>query len=71
MTDHHSIIERLEQQNALADTTEAQREANSFRIQWLNRLHKEKHPYTPTAATDMLLEAHKQPGYTCSPGSLL
>lgn len=71
MTDFNEIIERMEQQNSLVDTTDAQREANRFRIQWLNWLHRDKPAYEPTKATDMLLEAHKQPGYRCTPRSLL
>jgi hypothetical protein len=41
MTDHMEIIKRLEKQNALVDTTETQREANNFRIQWLTWLHRD------------------------------
>lgn len=71
MIDHKDIIERLEQQNNWIDTTEAQREANKMRISWLNWLHKEKPQTKPTNATDILMEAHKQPNYRCTPRSLL
>ena len=55
MIDHIEIIKRLEQQNALIDTTEAQREANFFRIQWLTWLHRDKPTYHPSNGTDFLL----------------
>ncbi|CAM3750091.1 hypothetical protein [Mesobacillus zeae] len=71
MIDHIEIIKRLEQQNALIDTTEAQREANLFRIQWLTWLHRDKPTYHPSNGTDFLLEAHKNPNYRCTPRSLL
>ena len=71
MIDHKDIIERLEQQNSWVDTTEAQRQANKWRISFLKAVHKEKPQTSPTNATDILLEAHKQPGYRCTPRSLL
>ena len=71
MIDHKDIIERLEQQNNWMDTTEAQREANKLRIQWLNWLNKEKPQVKHAASTDILMEAHKQSGYRCTPRSLL
>lgn len=71
MTDQNEIIERLKQQNNQADTTDAQREANKWRISFLEALHQEKPQTSPTNATDILLEAHKQSNYRCTPRSLL
>jgi len=70
MTDYLQVIERLEQQNMNPNTTEAQRESNSFRIQWLKRLHKEKPAPTKTVFYDAVQErlAH---GYSITPNGLL
>lgn len=71
MTDYVQMIEQLKRQNDLPDTTQAQREANNFRIQWLILLHQEKPSYTPTNATDVLYECLKNPDYRCTPAYLL
>lgn len=71
MTDHKQIIKRLEQQNELVDTTEGQREANRLRIQWFEWLHRDKPEYTPTNATDVIMERLKDNRFTCTPASLL
>lgn len=70
MTDYKEIIKRLEQQNTLPDTTEAQREANIFRIEWLKRLNKEKPSCTTTIFYDAVQQrlAH---GYSITPNGLL
>ncbi|MGW6384417.1 hypothetical protein [Peribacillus butanolivorans] len=59
MTNHLEMIERLKQQNMLPDTTEPQREANIFRCEWLERLHRDKPTHQPTIATDIVMERLK------------
>lgn len=70
MTEYKEIIMQLEAQNALPDTTKAQRECNNHRISWLSRLHKAKPPITETVFYDAVQQrlAH---GYSLTPNSLL
>lgn len=70
MSECKEIIKQLEAQNALPDTTNAQKESNNHRISWLTRLHKEKPSKTKTVYYDAVQQrlAH---GYSVSPASLL
>lgn len=71
MINHLEMIERLKQQNMNPDTTEAQREANIFRCEWLERLHRDKPIYQPTIATDPVYEALTNPHFRGTVASLL
>jgi hypothetical protein len=70
MAEYKEIIKQLEAQNALPDTTNAQRECNNHRISWLNRLHKAKPSTTETVFYDAVQQrlAH---GYSITPNALL
>ncbi|MBV7505649.1 hypothetical protein KW850_10315 [Bacillus sp. sid0103] len=70
MTDYKQIIEQLKQQNMNPNTSESQREANSFRVKWLEMLHKEKPAPTKIVFYDAVQQrlAH---GYSITPNKLL
>lgn len=71
MMNYKEMVARLEYENALIDTTDAQREVNTWRIKWLEALHRDKPAYEPTNSTDVILEVLKQPGFRFSPNFLL
>ncbi|WML40756.1 hypothetical protein RCG19_03430 [Neobacillus sp. OS1-2] len=70
MMDYKQVIERLEKQNMNPDTTEAQREANNFRISWLKMIHREKPSKTKTVFYDAVQQRLVH-GNSVTPNGLL
>ena len=72
MMDAEQFIKRLEAQNKLPDTTEAQREANAYRIKYIKLINRpNKTPKEPYVRLDPVSERLKDPNFTCTPSSLL
>lgn len=71
MTNWEEIIERLEAQNMLPDTSESQIEANEFRCKWLRWINEEKSPHTPPVFFDPVTTSVMNPGVILSPQALM
>lgn len=71
MMDAEQFIKRLEAQNELPDTTEAQREANAYRIRHIELINRPKTPKEPYVRLDPVFERLKDPNFTCTPNRLL
>jgi hypothetical protein len=71
MTDWIDIVSRFERQLDNPDLTNGERECLEHRIRWITLLHRPKPTYHPSNGTDILLEAHKDPSYRCTPASML
>ncbi|MGN7398065.1 hypothetical protein [Peribacillus frigoritolerans] len=71
MMDVEQFIKRLEAQNKLPDTTEAQREANAYRIKCIKLINRPKTPEEPYVRLDPVSERLKDPNFTCTLSSLL
>ncbi|MFE0620060.1 hypothetical protein ACFW1J_01480 [Priestia aryabhattai] len=52
MNDYKQIIKRLEKQKITPNTTVSQRDANTFRMKWLEMLNREKTLRTETIFYD-------------------
>lgn len=65
--EHEQIIKQLEAQNALPDTSAAQREANEWRIKWLRWAYVEKTLTEPPVFFDPVTQAIENPDWRFSP----
>lgn len=80
LLDLEQTIQQLKDENVLTSTVKEQRECNEWMIQSFSHsikaLEKRKRmlmngSYEPTNATDILMEAIKDPNYRCMPALLL
>ncbi|WP_404427166.1 hypothetical protein LG296_15205 [Ureibacillus chungkukjangi] len=71
MTNYESLIERLLDENSRVDTTDAQREANEFRIKQIRLLNRPLPPVTPYLRFDPISVRLQDNSYSYSPKKLL
>lgn len=69
--DYQKKIEQLEKENERFDTTEAQREANKWRVKQLKHLIKPKPPVTNYMRLDPIRERLKDESFTVRPSHFL
>ncbi|NSL68293.1 hypothetical protein [Bacillus toyonensis] len=71
MTDYLTMIRKLEVANENPDISEAQKEANEFRIKWLKGIHRDKPVCTSSESTDVIWQRIMHPNYSCAPNRML
>ncbi|MEH6946217.1 hypothetical protein V7068_03950 [Bacillus sp. JJ634] len=72
MNYYETLIKRLEDENSRVDTTKAQKEANQWRIRYLQMTNRpKKSSETPYVRIDAVRNALTKPGYTCAPNRIL
>ncbi|MEL3961300.1 hypothetical protein MKZ01_08480 [Lysinibacillus endophyticus] len=71
MKDYESLIERLFDENSRVDTTDAQREANEFRIKQIRLMNRPIPPNTPYIRFDPITERLQDSNYSYAPSKLL
>lgn len=67
----NELIEKIERQNLLPDTTDAQIEANKWRIKHLKALSRPKQIERAYERLDVISERLKNNGFRISPNKLL
>jgi hypothetical protein len=71
MMDFKDFIKRLENENNRADTTEAQRECNIWRMRWLKMMNSSKPKDTSYKRLDPISMRLENETYTVAPNRLL
>jgi hypothetical protein len=71
MMDYEALIKKLEDESNRVDCTDAQREANKWRINYLKLVNRPKTPETPYKPLDPVSERLRDKDYTMAPNRLL
>lgn len=71
MTNYETLIGRLLDENSRVDTTDAQREANEFRIKQIRLMNRPIPPITPYIRFDPITERLQDSNYHYAPSKPL
>lgn len=69
--DYEKYIERLKDENTRIDVTDAQREANEWRIKIIKLMNRTPSPDSPYVRLDPITERIRNPQYRNTPNMLL
>lgn len=71
MINYEDIIRKLKEENERIDTTDSQRQANEWRLKFLEQINREKVFSESTKSTDVIFERLKDPSYRFTPQNVL